>query len=382
MRKYVMITFLTITMMALAACTTQTGSDVAELTEQNDLGDTLFITKKQFDASQMILGKLEIRTFHQVVKATGIFDAPPENMASVSSHFGGTVKDLRLLPGQHVTKGQLLFTLENPDFVQMQQDYLIAKGQLAYLKSDYERQKNLVADKVTSQKNFLKAEVDYTVTSVTVASLGKKLLLMNIDPASMVMGNIRATMNVYAPINGYVTKVEIARGAYLQPALSAVTIVDTDHLQLELQIFEKDLPKVSIGQTIQFNIQDDNADTYAAKIHLVNKTIDPINRTILIHGHLTQTQPTAAFAPGMYVEAEIQTTDISKTTLPIDAIVELDGNYFALMLIEKTAEGYSLVRKAITIGEVVDDYTEVMNKNDFNEHTQFLIKGAFNLIKD
>src|SRR5690606_33026367 len=112
----------------------------------------------QFQSSNMVLGKMEMGSFHEVVKANGMFDVPPENRAAVSCYFGGTVKDIRLLPGQKVKKGQVLFILENPDYVQMQQDFLEAKGQLAYLKSDYERQKNLAQDNVTSQKNYLKAE--------------------------------------------------------------------------------------------------------------------------------------------------------------------------------------------------------------------------------
>lgn len=110
------------------------------------------LTASQFKSFEMALGTFDSSSFHQVIKAIGKFDVPPENNAAVSSYFPGTIKDIRLLPGEQVRKGQKLFTLENPDFIQIQQDYLEAKGQLSYLKSDYERQKNLVQDKVTSQK--------------------------------------------------------------------------------------------------------------------------------------------------------------------------------------------------------------------------------------
>ena len=104
------------------------------------------LSQTQFQSSEMKLGTLEKTTFHEVVKSTGMLDVPPEYRASVSAYFGGTVKNLSLIPGVWVKKGQVLFVLENPQYVQTQQEYLEAKGKLAYLKSDYDRQKYLVQD--------------------------------------------------------------------------------------------------------------------------------------------------------------------------------------------------------------------------------------------
>jgi cobalt-zinc-cadmium efflux system membrane fusion protein len=367
----------------MSACGSQP-EPAANLTNEPEVEvkDRYELTKIQFESSDMELGSLQQKTFHEVVKATGRFDVPPENRASVSSYFGGTVKDLQLLEGQQVKKGQVLFTLENPDFVQMQQDYLEAKAQLTYLKSDYERQKNLVEDNVSSRKNFLKAESDYNVTSVKVESLSKKLILMNINPTNLTVDNIRTTVQVTSPINGYVTKVDITRGVFLNPSQIAVTIVDTEHLHLELTIFEKDLPKIDVGQAIQFRIQEDKVNVYSAEVLLVNKTVDPTSRTIGVHGHLSDQKMTSKFSPGMYVEADIYSTSINKVSLPEDALVEIDGQSFALVLENASNSGYTLVKKEIIVGETNNGFVEILNQTDFNDSTQFLIKGAFNLITE
>lgn len=370
-------------LLTLASCASKTDSQVADQAiTQTPLEGAYQLSKKQFESSEMKLGKMEMKTFHEVVKATGMFDVPPENRASVSSYYGGTVKIIKLLPGERVKKGQLLFTLENPDFVQMQQDFLEAKGQLTYLKSDYERQKNLVEDNVSSQKSFLKAESDYTVTRVKVESLGKKLTLMNINPNSLALENMQTTVNVTSPINGYVTQVDITRGAFLSPSQSAITIVNTDHLHLELNIFEKDLPKVSIGQPIQFSIQDDRSLKYDAAVHLVNKTVDPTNRTIGIHGHLMDEKSSTKFSPGMYVEADIYSTSLMKMSLPENALVEVEDKYYALVLQDNSTTAFSFVKREIKVGESSDGFVEILNLNDFNDTTQFLTKGVFNLITE
>lgn len=180
----------------------------------------------------------------------------------------------------------------------------------------------------------------------------------------------------------YVTKVDITRGVFLNPSQIAVTIVDTEHLHLELTIFEKDLPKIDVGQTIQFRIQEDKGNTYMAEVLLVNKTVDPKSRTIGVHGHLSDQKITSKFSPGMYVEADIYSTSINKVSLPEDALVEIDGQSFALVLESASNSGYTLVKKEIIVGETNNGFIEILNQTDFNDSTQFLIKGAFNLITE
>src|SRR5690606_39046850 len=136
--------------------------------------------------------KISMQKFNTVVKANGMFAVPPQNQADVSAYFAGYVKDINLLPGNAVKPGQVLFTIENPEYVQVQQDFLEAQGRLSYLKSDYERQKELMTDNVTSKKVFLKAESDYTVTLAQFQSLKKRLSLMNINPNTLTGETIRS----------------------------------------------------------------------------------------------------------------------------------------------------------------------------------------------
>jgi len=162
-------TFITI------SCTTKKESNEPILIEDNEISGIVTLTHSQFLSSEMKLGSLSKQVFHNSVKANGIIDVPPENKASVSAYFEGYVKEINLLPGQEIIKGQVLFTLENPNYIQIQEDFLVAKARLGYLKSDYERQKELVKDNVTSQKNYLKAESEYRATLAIYESLKKKL---------------------------------------------------------------------------------------------------------------------------------------------------------------------------------------------------------------
>ncbi len=340
--------------------------------------DKIVITQHQFESGEMELGKITLQEFNTVVKANGMFAVPPQNKADVSAYFAGYVKDIGLLPGDTVKKGQVLFTIENPEYVQVQRDFLEARGRLDYLRSDYERQKSLMADNVTSQKNFLKAESEYKVTLAQYQSLKKQLSLMNINPNTLSGDNIRSVISVLSPLSGYATAVNISKGMFLNPSDIAVTVTNTDDLHIELKIFEKDLPAVKIGQPINFRLQNNTDQVYKGKVHLVNRTIDEKERTVMIHGDLLNGEDVKLFAPGMYIEGEIMTTTSQNPALPSDAVVNIDNDFFAL--VKETDTTFSKVM--IKVGSMDNGYTQILNSNDFGQGAEFLTKGAFNLLTE
>jgi len=340
------------------------------------------LTNKQFEGSNMLLGKLEKHSFSQSIKSYGVIDVPPENKASVSAYFGGYVKKLSLLEGQFVAKGQVLFTLENPEYIEIQQNFLEAKDQLNYLRSDYERQKILVQDNVSSQKTYLKAEADYKITLVRYESLKKKLDLMNLNPNNLNETNIRSEISLTAPISGNISQIHATRGMYLNPDDIALTIINADHIHLELSIFEKDLPKVKVGQEIHFKLQNDATKDYAAEVYLVGNYIDPESRTASLHGHLANDKESKYFTPGMYIEAEIFSSSDTLIALPESAIVKLRENNFVLVKTGTTGDQLSFEKREVSLGQSKDGFSEIINNSDFKSSDEFLIKGAFNLINE
>jgi len=373
-----LISILLLLTITLASCNSKEKSDAdnTDASIENVDLDHINITENQFKSGGMELGKISMQPFNTVVNANGMFAVPPQNQADVSAYFAGYVKDIKLLPGHEVKKGQVLFTIENPEYVQVQQNFLEAKGRLSYLKSDYERQKELMADNVTSQKNYLKAESEYTVTLAQYQSLMKKLSLMNINPNTLKGENIRSVISVTSPLSGYATTVNASKGMYLNPSDIAVTITNTDDLHIELKIFEKDLPMVKTGQQINVKLQNNTGNIYKGVVHLVNKTINPQDRTIDIHGDLVNEEEAKLFAPGMYIEAEILTSTIEHPALPSEAVANMDNNFFVLVKEDST----NFKKVWVKIGATNNGFTQILNASDFTPNTEFLTIGAFNLI--
>lgn len=339
----------------------------------------IVVTASQFDGEQMQLGKLTEHDFNHTVKTNGMIDVPPQNKASISTFMGGYITKTPLLVGDNVKKGQLLVTLENPEFIEIQQQYLEVAEQLNYLKSEFERQQTLFKENITSQKNFLKAESSYKSSLAQYNGLRKKLNMMNISPTAVEKGQITSTINLFAPIEGFVTKVNVSNGSYVSPADIILEIVDTEHIHLELSVFEKDILNIKKGQKVTFKIPEASNKTFEAEVHLVGTTIDETNRIVKVHAHIDD-EKQANFIVGMFVEAEIITDFQTSLALSKDAVVEIEGIYFAMVLNQKR-ENYVFDKVELKVGNQNEDFIEVVNTSDLKDK-EILVKGAFMLLSE
>lgn len=364
----------------IISCGSQEGDSTEALDiSENPHTDELTITRAQFEAAEMQLGTIQTKAFARQIKANGYIDVPPDQKASVSVKLGGFVKSVTILPGDRIAKGKVLFTLENPEFIQLQQEYLENHAQLKYLQSDYERQKALADENIASQKNFLKAESDYKVVRARVQGLEEKLKMLNVNIKSLEAGTIASVVHVYAPISGYVSKVNISLGVSVSPDDVAVEMVDTGHMHAELQVFEKDVVAIRQGQ--KFSFRTAGSDTWhEGEVYLVGKTIETDARTVNIHGHIHDEKNIPNLLPGMYVEAVIEVASVERPVLPTEAVVSVDDVKYVLMLLEQTPDEFRFKRLEVTAGQFNNQWTEIVNASAIEPNSKFLIKGAFNLV--
>ena len=361
--------------LVLVACG-NSEKNVEAIVETETVSNEINITKQQFEGENMAFGSLSEQEFNENVITNGMIDVPPHNKSSVTSFIGGYITKTPLLVGDKVKKEQLLVTLENPEFVEIQQNYLEVAEQLNYLKSEFTRQKTLYDENITSQKNFLKAESTYKSNLAHYNGLRKKLQMMSINPTSVEQGHITSTINLYAPIAGYITQVNVSNGTYVSPSDIVMEIVDTDHIHLELSVFEKDILKIKKDQEIRFKIPEASNDTFVAEVHLVGTTIDEKSRRVKVHGHIDDTQ--INFIVGMFVEAEILVSDSKSLALPKEAVIKVEDDFFVLILKEETSTEYHLEKVKTDQGRETETYVEVLNSDDLKDK-EIITKGTYML---
>ncbi len=347
---------------------------IEETTVDNNL---IKISKQQFESENMVLGTLSEQTFNTFIKTNGTIDVPPENKSSISTFVGGYVTKIPLLIGDKVKKGQLVATLRNIEFIEIQQQYLEISAQLNFLKNEYTRQKTLFDEKISSQKNYLKAESTYKVSLASYNGLRKKLQMMTINPKTVDKGQITSTINLYAPINGFVTKVNVSNGSFVSSASELLEIVNTDHIHLELSVFEKDILRIKKDQKIKFKIPESSDKTFDAAVHLVGTSINR-DRTIKVHGHIND-EESNNFISGMYIEADIICDSKTEKSLPQSAIIKKENDYFVLVLNQQENNDYIFEKVKLDIGLQNEDYLQVINFNAI-ENKKVLTNGVFMLL--
>ncbi len=337
------------------------------------------ITKEQFDRVGMKTGGFKQYVFSERVKVNGKITVSPKDKAIVSPYFGGYVVGINLLPGEFVRKGQTLFLIKNPVFIQMQQDYIEAKSRLKFLKADYERKNELHNDSVVSKKDFLKSESDYKVTSAQVRALYEKLKMININPEKISEESFFSSVQVISPISGQISKVNVTTGQYVNPGDEAIMIVNDAMKYLELFVFEKDISKIKAGQQVSFKLPDNEKRIFKATISEVSRSIDPEKNTAVVMALIEHEEGYEFLANGMYVDAGLTTAEKKYPSLPTRAINEADSEMLVYQLIKKNDQEYHFLPKKVMVGVIEDRHSQILNAEDFSPEAVFLIDGIFHI---
>ncbi|MBT8310668.1 MAG: efflux RND transporter periplasmic adaptor subunit [Flavobacteriaceae bacterium] len=374
--KRTLYTLLSIGLMVLLSSCGNSEKDASKTTEA--IADNrIKISKAQFEQNNMAFGTIEKKQMPLAVTANGMIDVPPENRAFVNAIMGGYIKTTPLLIGDFVKKGQRLVTLENPDFVSIQQEYMEVKGQLDYLKSEYDRQNTMMDENITSKKNFMNAESNYKTAMAKYNGLHKQLTMLNISPSSVEQGNISSIISIYAPISGSITKVNVSKGSYVSPATAIMEIVDNDHIHIELSVFEKDIMKIKKGQDMTFKIPESSDEVYDGTVYLVGTSIEA-NRTIKVHGH--PKDEANRFLTGMFVNAEIITGTEEANALPETAIVEMQNEHFIMILDEENDDTYNFKKVTVDLINTSNGFTFLKESEALKSLDKILTKGAFGIL--
>lgn len=371
MKKYL---FIIPAVFVLFSC--KKAESVAVETNDNRL---IVVTKEQFQSGAMKIDNPAERDFDIAVKASGKIDVPPQNRAKVTTFIGGYIKSTTLLVGDKVTQGQALVTLENTEYIDIQKDYLEVAEQINYLKSEYERQKTLYDEKISSQKNYLKAESDYRKTKAMYNSLREKLLLLNISPVNVERGKLTSSITIKAPISGDIVVMNVTKGMYVAPSDVILEIVQTDHLHLELAVFEKDILAVKEGQKIKFTVPEASKEIFEGDVHLVGKSLEGKDRTINVHGHLSD-DVKQKLLTGMFVEASIITSSKKGLAIPTEALITEDNKNFVLLLQSDKSNSYSFKKVGVKTGERSEDFVEILPESNINTNSKLLAKGVFDVV--
>lgn len=331
------------------------------------------LSQEQQKLLGIVLGQPILRSMNGTLKANGMLDVPPQNIVTVSAPLGGFVKSTELLQGMKVKKGQTVIVLQHPDYIQLQEDYLTSKNQLEFLDLEYKRQEELAKENVTAAKALQQAKSNYFGTKAKVQGLRAKLKLININPQELENGEIQNTISIPSPISGFVTEVNVNIGMHVNPTDVLFKIIDTEHLHAEAQVFEKDVPRLKIGQQVRVYLSNENKERLA-KVFLIGKEITA-ERTVRVHCHLEGEDP--SLIPGLYFKALIETDPQQVTTLPNEAVVDFENKQYVFVEQKVGVLEYEMIEISKLKSE--EDFTEVALPSSIAGR-KIVLKGTYALL--
>lgn len=336
-------------------------------------GTQITLTEMQKKNAGIEVSTLNNQNIADKILLNGSIDVPPQSMASVSSQLGGVVKSARFMPGNYVARGQTLAVVENPEMVQIQQEYLQAKANLGFAQKNSERQSYLNKYQAVSTKQAQMAQTEAQNQNIAVRALGAKLSAIGVNPNYVSAGNIRRTVAVTSPISGYISKVNTNVGQFVAPAEILFEVVNTGDLHLALKVFEKDLNKISVGQRIYAYTNDNPTKKYPAEIKLISKDFSS-DRSVLVHAHFVGFDP--ALIPGTFMNAEIETDVQEGYIIPEDAVVTWENKQY---IFEETAPNVFKMFP-VTIGNSENGLTQLINFDNKQATKKFVTKGAHQIL--
>jgi cobalt-zinc-cadmium efflux system membrane fusion protein len=358
------------TLATAISCGTKNESPASAVSTQVENSVTL--SAAQLKNAGIVLGKIEQRSISGVLKVNGRIDVPPQNMISVSVPMGGYLKYTKLLPGMHLSKGEVIAVMEDQQYIQLQQDYLTAKARLSFTTNEYNRQKELNLSKASSDKVFQQTEVDYTTEKINVKSLAERLELIGINPDRLDENTISKSIHIYSPIDGYVSKVNVNIGKFTQPSEVLFELINPADIHLALTIFEKDLSKLSIGQKLVAYTNSQPDKKHECEIILIGKNLSA-ERSTEVHSHFEDYDK--SLVPGMYMNAEIEIKNNNVYALPEEAIVRFQNNQY-IFLAERD-EAYTI--HEVKTGVFENGFIEIVSGEDLVDK-KVVVKGAYNLL--
>lgn len=367
MKNILLITFAFL----ITACGPNTEQEANNETNKG-AENVVVLNEKQLDAAKLSFAKLEEKLIGSFITANGTINVPPQNMISVSVPLGGYLKSTKLLPGLQIRKGDVIAIMEDQQYIQMQQDYLTTKAKLAYSKAEFDRQKELNASKASSDKVYQQIQMEYNTLRILLNSLEQKLKMINIRPESINENSISSSVKIFSPINGFVAKVNVNIGKFVNPSDVLFELIDPSAIHLNLKIFEKDLNKLSVGQELIAYSNNDPSKKYKAEISLISRDLSP-ERIAEVHCHFENSD--RSLAPGMYMNAQIQLKNDRKLSISEEAIVNFEGSDY--VFVKKSNNSFEMI--PIKVGTIENGFVEVLNTEIFQDK-QLVIAGSYTLL--
>jgi cobalt-zinc-cadmium efflux system membrane fusion protein len=400
MKNLLIITVISACLFLVVSCVSKGNTETAKTEEEghtNENPNTVKFTLEQMKSIGIELGSIEEKQLTASLKTNGVLKVPNQNKASVNSIYSGVIKSLLVQPGNVVRKGQTIATVANPEFIQVQSEYIGINAKISLAELEVKRQKELNAGNAGALKNLQSAETELRTLRTVRSTLQQQIQLMGINPARLSTGKLVSVLVITSPISGVVSDVMVKMGGYVDVSTVVAEIVDNSQLHLDLFVYEKDLPKLKNNQLIHFTLTNNPGKEYDAQIYSLGSSFEGESKAVTVHAKVQGDK--TGLIDGMTITAAISLEKITTPAVPTDAIVTIAGQDYIFMVTDaneenghqeikdsvkhevneqhKEEEGLTFEKIPVAKGTTDVGYTQITLLKEIPKNAKIVVKGSF-----
>lgn len=280
------------------------------------------------------------------------------------------------IEGNFIKKREFIAYLENTDFIIKQQDFLKTKAQLELQEIEVSRQQELIDANAVFSKNLQTTKAKSAILKAEYMGIDQQLNYLGIATKNLTPNNISQQIPIIAPMSGYITKINMHNGVFVQPNISLMEIVANDHLHLELDVFEKDINKIKVVQKISYTTPAINNTQYKGEVSVIGKEFNGTAKTVRVHRHLEDEKP--IFIKDLFINAKIWLNDKTINALTEIAVLKENGSQFIYVALTNKDDAETVFLKInVKTGATNQGFTEVSPIDTIAKNMQIVTDGAY-----
>ncbi|MCB0664497.1 MAG: efflux RND transporter periplasmic adaptor subunit [Saprospiraceae bacterium] len=324
-----------------------------DMEETPGMMEEVGLTKTQIENIGLTYTAITAQKIRSTVKLTGRVELPPSGKAIASSNLHGKVGAVHVMAGTHIQKGHKLFTIENLEVIDWQQELKMKEADLEYLEKELARQKELSDEEIAPLKSYENAKAKLKQQQASVEALRAKLAAVGIQPDS----KIQSTFSVLAPMSGIVQHLLVSSGQFIDASTPLAEIINNHHLHLHLVAYGSDVSYLAKDQVLNFFVQSRPDEILQAKIWWINALVDEDNNSYDVHAEIISDHTN--LSAGEFVEARVINQEQVVNSVPLAAVSIDKGLYYVFVKEDEHDDEVHYRKVQVITGETDLGFVEI-----------------------
>jgi cobalt-zinc-cadmium efflux system membrane fusion protein len=325
----------------VAACATGSKAEPVDKPSVERQGERLVVPDGSPLRDRLKIDVVGEQQIQRHLTAPAVVEAEPSKLAKITPPVSGKVVRLFVKFGDHVKQGQPLLSMDAPDLVQAQSDYLRAQSSLAQAERTLSRQQDLAAHGIGARREVEQAQTDRDVANAELERATMRLKLLKVNTRQ-----IGEPLSVRSPIDGRVIDLAVTPGEFKNdPNAVLMTVADLDSIWVTASVQEKDVRRVHKGDEATALFAAYPGEKFTGRVLIVSDLLDPDTHAIKVRVAFDNHE--GRLKPGMFATVTFASTAAAEVVVPSAALVLMgDKNYVFI----ETAP-WTFARRAVETAE-------------------------------